>query len=74
MYTVVHTNKYSIKEFLNWNELLTTIENGFYLSQTNIQSTTGKNYIELYTESDSVYIIGLNQLEIDYIKLKITKE
>jgi len=73
MYTLVNTTKFSIKEFLNWNELLTTIESEYYLTN-NINSHTGKNYIEIYNESNSLYIIGLSHLEIDYIQLKFTKK
>lgn len=68
MYTLVNTNKCSIKEFEKWNDLINHIKFEYNLS--NLLLDTGKNYVDFYNFSNSIYIIGLSELEIKYFQHK----
>lgn len=68
MYTLVNTNKCSIKEFVEWNDLLTFIYSQYNFNDLSLDK--GKNYVDFYNFSNSIYIIGLSQLEIEYFQEK----
>lgn len=68
MYTLVNTNeRCCIKEFVNWNDLLDCID---LLELSNLSLDIGKNYVDFFNFSTSIYIIGLSKLEIEYFKNK----
>jgi hypothetical protein len=64
MYTLI-TSNYSVKEFVEWKDLLSYMRINYY-NLKNVQISKGQNYVELYSSKQSIYVTGLNQNEISY--------